>query len=184
MRTKNLYPVRVILWLVFRIKRKTTVFNRQNLNLSKLAEKPPPLFCLLVRYPAHIAWCDVTLPNCISHIIEHRIDDLAEKPPPEAAKQGNFFRLDLSISCNFQQLWVQLAESPPLPLSQPNREIFLDWIYSFHAISSNFGFSWQKPPLPMGRDPVRHPAHITHGEYPWSPYYKSTLRFLLSEYLL
>ena len=25
---------------------------------------------------------------------------------------------------------------------------------------------------------------LTHVEYPWSPYYKSTLRFLLSEYLL
>ena len=62
-----------------------------------------------------------------------------------------FFRLDLSISCNFQQLWVQLAE---------------------------------KPPTEMGRDLVRDPAHITHGEYPWSPYYKSTLRFLLSKYLL
>ena len=31
---------------------------------------------------------------------------------------------------------------------------------------------------------MRDPAHITHIEYPWSPYYKSTLRFLLSEYLL
>ena len=31
---------------------------------------------------------------------------------------------------------------------------------------------------------MRDPAHIAHVEYPWSPYYKSTLRFLLSEYLL
>ena len=31
---------------------------------------------------------------------------------------------------------------------------------------------------------MRDLAHITHVEYPWSPYYKSTLRFLLSEYLL
>ena len=28
------------------------------------------------------------------------------------------------------------------------------------------------------------PAHVSHVEYPWSPYYKSTLRFLLSKYLL
>ena len=27
-------------------------------------------------------------------------------------------------------------------------------------------------------------SHVTHVEYPWSPYYKSTLRFHLSEYLL
>ena len=42
----------------------------------------------------------------------------------------------------------------------------------------------EKPPPPEWKgDPVRDPAHITHGEYPWSSYYKSTLRLLLSKYL-
>ena len=75
--------------LVFGLKRKTTVLNWQNLNSSKSAEKPPLLFCLLVRYSARIMSHDVTLPNCVLHIIEHLINcDLAEKPPPQ---QGNFF---------------------------------------------------------------------------------------------
>ena len=144
---------------------------------------PPPPFCLLVRYLARIVWHDITLPNCISCIIEHHIDDLAEKLPPHPGGGQTwkfFFRLDLSISCNFQQLWVQLAEKPPE--GGQTGKFFLDWIYPFHAISSNFGFSRQKSPPPpkMGRDP----AHITHGEYPWSPYYKSTLGFLLSKYLI
>ena len=120
---------------------------------------------------------------------------VAEKPPPSLSltpspsstspslpslslhqEQGIYFRLDLSISCNFQQLWFQVAERPPslppspsslppslpplppLPLSPPpstsplplprNREILFDWIYPFHAISSNFGFRWQKSPPP------------------------------------
>ena len=33
--------------------------------------------------------------------------------PPPGAKQGKFFRLDLLISGNFQQLWVQLAVKFP-----------------------------------------------------------------------
>ena len=38
-----------------------------------------------------------------------------------------------------------LAEKPP----PPNREIFLDWIYPFQTILSNFEFSWQKSsPIP------------------------------------
>ena len=31
---------------------------------------------------------------------------------------------------------------------------------------------------------MRDLARVAHVEYPWFPYYKSTLRFLLSEYLL
>ena len=138
---------------------------------------------------------------------------LAEKPPLQEARQWNLFRVDLSISCNFQQLWfswqkpsphlwsqtvkffwtrcihfmqfvptlVQLAEKPTHSPQQPDSEIFfrldlsiscnlyhlwftgrkapllwtdsekiLDWIYPFHAISSNFGSAGRKahpPPL-------------------------------------
>ena len=31
---------------------------------------------------------------------------------------------------------------------------------------------------------MRDPAHVTHMEYSWSPYYKSILRFVISKYLL
>ena len=81
---------------------------------SNWLKRHPPLFCLLVRYLAHIVSCDVTLPNHISCIIEHLIWDLAESPPPfQAAKQGKILRLDLSISCNFQQLWFSWQKSQP-----------------------------------------------------------------------
>ena len=44
----------------------------------------------------------------------------------------------------------------------------------------------EKPPSPPPTFClfVRDLARITHVEYPWSLYYKSTLRFLLSKYLL
>ena len=70
---------------------------------------------------------------------------LAEMPPPPpVAKQGKNLRLDLSISCNFQQLWSSWQKSPPPPLL----------------------------------------ACVICVEQPWSSYYRSTLRSLLSEYLL
>ena len=52
-----------------------------------------------------------------------------------------FFTLDLSISGNFEQLWFLWQESSP-----PMREFFLNWIYPFQAISSNFGFCSRKAP--------------------------------------
>ena len=63
------------------------LISRLNLNLIQISWKaPPPLFCLLLRYSAHIMSCDITLPNHISCIIEHLIKDLAEKfPPPETS---------------------------------------------------------------------------------------------------
>ena len=42
----------------------------------------------------------------------------------------------------------------------------------------------QKSPAPLFCLFMIDSAHITHVEYPWSPYYKPTLRFLLSEHLL
>ena len=83
---------------------------------EQIGQKDPLLFCLLVRYMACIMWHNVTLLNHILCIIEHHIDELAEKPLPlRQPNREKFFRLDLSISCNFQQLWVQLAEKPPTP---------------------------------------------------------------------
>ena len=67
------------------------------------------------------------------------------KRPPQAAKQGKHLRLDLSISYNFQQLWFSWQKSPP----PPPQEIFLDWIYPFHTISSNFGSAGRKAPPPQ-----------------------------------
>ena len=81
----------------------------------------------------------------------------AEKLPP-VAKQGQILRLDLSISCSFQELWFSWQKSLPLKTGQKS-----------------------PPPFCLF---VRDLACVTHVEYPWSPYYKSTLRFLLSKYLL
>ena len=41
------------------------------------------------------------------------LGQLAEKPPPPAAKQGKILRLDLTISCNFQQHWFSWQKIPP-----------------------------------------------------------------------
>ena len=78
--------------------------------------------------------------------------------------------MDVSISGNLQELWIQLAETPQAKqwknldriyqcqaiflsmLGLAGRKAasrgwagkFLDWIYLFQAISRNLGFSWQK----------------------------------------
>ena len=120
---------------------KTTVFNRQNLNLMQIGRKSPPL--PFGGYSVHIMWCDITLPNHISCIIEHLTGDLS--------KEGKILRLDISISCNFQQLWFSWQKSTPPPSFLPFCE----------------------------RPSSHHTCRI-----PMSPYYKSTLRFSLSKYLL
>ena len=140
----------------------------------QLAEKPPPLFCLLVRYSARIVWCDITLPNHTSCIIKHPIGELAETPPPI----GKFF-LDWiypfhAISSNFHSAGRK---------APPHMEFFLDWIYPFYAISNNFCSAGRKA-TPLFCLFMRDLTRVTHVEYPWSPYYKSALRFLLSKYLL
>ena len=143
---------------------------------------------------------------------------LAEKPtPPQQPnkEKGKMFRLGLYISCMTKQGkildWIYTFHAissnfgsagrkvPPWP----NRENLLDWIYTFHAISSNFGsagrkvtqgkrgktflemdlyishnfwqlwFSWQKS-SPHFCLFMRDLVCVTHVEYPWSPYYKST----------
>ena len=48
----------------------------------------------------------------------------------------------------------------------------------------NIPENWAEKPPPLFCLFIRNPAHVAHVEYSWSPYYKSTLRFLLSEYLL
>ena len=74
---------------------------------------------------------------------------LAENPPPHpAAKEGKILRLNLSISCNFQQLWFSWQKAPPLPHSSQRGKKFWDWIYPFHAISSNFHSAGRTPPPP------------------------------------
>ena len=68
---------------------------------------------------------------------------VAEKPPPPRMRKKRF-TLDLSISCNFEQLWFLWQKSHPTPRL---REIVLHWIYPFYAISSNFGFSGREATL-------------------------------------
>ena len=74
------------------------------------------------------------------HAISSNFGSAARKAPPPAAKQGKILRLDLSISCNFQQLWFSWQKSPPP--QQPNREKFLD--ISIPCNFQQLWFSWQK----------------------------------------
>ena len=55
------------------------------------------------------------------------------KVPPR--KREHFLKLDLSISCNFQQLWLLVAEKPPPPPPR-NRENFF---------RLDLSISWQFP---------------------------------------
>ena len=71
----------------------------------------------------------------------------AGRKAPSQEPNRQFFRLNLSISGNFPQLWVQLAAKVTPGAKQAK---ILDGIYSFQAISSNFGFSWQLGP-PVGK---------------------------------
>ena len=48
----------------------------------------------------------------------------------------------------------------------------------------NIPENWAEKPPSLFCLFIRDPAHVVHVEYSWSLYYKSTLRFLLSEYLL
>ena len=49
----------------------------------------------------------------------------------------------------------------------------------------NIPAKWaEKPPPCIFCLFMRDPARVTHVEYSWSPYYKSTVRFILSKYLL
>ena len=84
-----------------------------NLKLVQISRKAPPLFCLLVRYSAHVTTHDITSCTDISCITEHHIgDELAEIPPPRRLRE-NFLTSDLSISGNFKQLWFLWQKMPP-----------------------------------------------------------------------
>ena len=82
------------------------------------------------------------------------------KAPPPRMRE-NFLTSDLSISGNFKQLWFLWQKSPP-----PQDE---GKFFDFRCIHFR---QFQDQP------------RVTQVEYPRSPYYKSILRFLLSEYLL
>ena len=107
----------------------------------------------------------------------------------------NFFTLNLSISGNFQQLWflwqkrtphqdeaisfytgsihfrqfpatlVFVAEKPPPHLPRMS-EIFLNWIYPFQAISSNFGFCGRKAPAPQDEAKFFYTGSIHFRQFP------------------
>ena len=138
---------------------------------------PPPFlpFCEILG-SNHVI--DITLPNHISCIIEHPIGDLAEKPPSPLPPSPPSLPVSLPPSPSLPPLPHSLvppslpSSLPPSPSSLPPSSLppspslppprtgkfFLDWIYPFHAISSNFGFRWQKDQ-----------DHTAHVEYPWFP---------------
>ena len=82
----------------------------------------------------------------------------------------------------FPATLVQLAEPQPHPAAKQEKILRLDLSISYNF--QQLWFSWQKRPPPPICLFVKDPACITYIEYPWSPYYKSILRFLLSKYLL
>ena len=80
----------------------------------QLAEKFPP--------PSQTVENDLDRIYPFQAISSNCWDQLAEKLPPRELKQANFFRLDLSISGNFQiNFRVQLAEKA---LQELNKEFF------------------------------------------------------------
>ena len=104
------------------------------------------------------------------------------RSPPPVAKQGNILRLDLSIWCNFQQLWLSWQESLPSPVAKQGKimKLSIHFMY-FPATLVQLA---EKPHPPYFCTFVRYPACVIHVEQPWSPYYKTRLRFLLSEFFL
>ena len=77
------------------------------------------------------------------HAISRNFASAGRQVPPYSNRKI-VFRLDLSMSFNFKQLEFSWQKSPP----PRNREIFLDWIYPFHAILSNFAPAGRKAPIP------------------------------------
>ena len=71
---------------------------------------------------------------------------LAENPPCplQQPKREKILRLDLSISCNFQQLWLSWQKSAP---PWPKREKILRLDLSISCNFQQLWFSWQKSPL-------------------------------------
>ena len=105
--------------------------------------------------------CDITLPNRISCIIEHLIWTWQKSPTPTptVAKQEKILRLDLFISCNFQQHWFSCQKRHPKGAKRKILRLDL-------SISCNFQqlwFSWQKSPPPFSPFHERPGLHHTCG---------------------
>ena len=84
------------------------------------------------------------------HAISSNFGSAGRKAPAPQVACGQtvkFFQT-IFISCNFQQIWFSWQKSPLTHLVAKQWK-FLDWIYPFHAISSNFGSAGRKAcPLP------------------------------------
>ena len=102
--------------LVFRIKTKDYCIQLAKAQGEQIGRKaPPPLFCRLVRYSAHIVAHDITSRTDISCIIEPHIGcDLAEKPPPPQ-DEGTFFDFRSIHFRKFRATLIFVAEKPPPP---------------------------------------------------------------------
>ena len=148
---------------------------------------PPSLFYFLVRYSARVMWCDITLPNHISCITEHLIRDRQKSPPPPpVTKDGKHSETGSVHFIQFPATLVQLAEKKPPPsAAKEGKDSETGSIHFMQFPATLVQLAEKPPPTPP---PfclfMRDPAHVAHVKYPWSPYYKSTLRFLLSKYLL
>ena len=129
-------------FLVFHINKRPMLIRQQNLRLVQIGWNPLPLFSAF--------WWDAQLISCdmmyLCQTVFHTSLNMSwtvtwqKSSPPSEEK---ILQLYLSISCNFQQLWFSWQKPPPPPTKK-----FCNWIYPFHAISSNFGSVYRTPPSP------------------------------------
>ena len=83
---------------------------------------------------------------------------IGEKPLPPFLPFGKILNSCHVTWCNFAEVyfmhhWTSHQEpgrKAPSP-QQPDSENFLDWVYPFHAISSNFGSAGRKAHPPVAR---------------------------------
>ena len=79
---------------------------------------------------------------------------LAEKSPLQEARQWNLFRVDLSISCNFQQLWFSWQKPSPHLWSQTVKFFWTRCIHFMQFVPTLVQLAEKpthSPPLPAAR---------------------------------
>ena len=87
------------------------------------------------------------------------LDFVAEKPPPRMRE--NFLTLDLSISGNFQQLWILWQKGPPRM-----RENILTLDLSISGNFQQLWFLWQKSPPPQDEGKYSYTGSIHFRQFP------------------
>ena len=91
------------------------------------------------------------------HAISSNFSSAGRKAPCPSqwpvTRQWMFFRLNLLISCNFQQLWFSWQKSPPPPVARQWNFFRLELSISYQF--QQLWFSWQRSP-PLSSQTVRY----------------------------